>query len=900
MGAEPGIGGLSGMALIGGSSGLFGLSSSVLSQALTVRTGGGGTVSVNAPAPARDVNTLPPWDTRREQPTDEAALKAALSGGALIQSKGRYFDLESVPSDHKKLFALYQGLSKLATLARHAADKQTVDGQLAALNDRFQAGLDEVTTYVRETKLDGVTLLRGTKRASVEATVAVPRSTASYVGATAQRGAFDAPIAGLAGDEVFTIAIKKSNATTNVTVDLGLMGSTPRTIDNIASFINDTLAGQGFITRFKREKLEDGSFGFKIQGVSTEQLTFSASASTPALYIAGTSGSGSEQAGQVLKLNETGAAEPTLAFSKRIEGERGAVNARATKVDSQGNAYVLGTTESDLSDDTLIGRKDVYLRKYDSTGKLLWSRLLGASEKAEGFALAIDGQDNVVIAGRVDGDLTSQAVGGGGDSFVTKFNARGEEIFTRQIAPLREDGASALTIGADGAIYVGGYTKAAMSAGLTYGGGADAFVTKLTAGGSLLYHRQIGGTGDERTQALALASDGSLLIASAENGRGILRKFDAGAGTGAATWSLDLGALNGGAIGAIAVDGNAIYVGGTTGNPSLDAGGTASIAAPHNGGTDGFVMRIDDAGGSANAQYTTYIGTAGGDGIAGLAVKDGVVFAAGETRGALPGENRAGAVNGFAAKLDGASGNVDWLYQYGGRGGLSSAAAIAVDPNGTSVLGVLGLPRGTLDQTVSRLVTANSSVRAGTSFEIAVDGKPARKIRIDATETLRSLALKINSVLLLNGKASLTRSSDGDKLKIEAKEGTSFDLIAGPEGFDALTGLGLAPGKVINEGPKAETQSEDEAPQSKIIGLELDGRFGLATRKDAEEAVKEIDRALAQVRKAYRALTLDPLLEKMKKPAPTGPAPAFLREQLANYAAGLQRLQAGAPASVLL
>jgi hypothetical protein len=45
--------------------------------------------------------------------------------------------------------------------------------------------------------------------------------------------------------------------------------------------------------------------------------------------------------------------------------------------------------------------------------------LLGATDHADGFAVATDSKGNVVVAGRVDAPLTQSAVGGGQDAFVT-------------------------------------------------------------------------------------------------------------------------------------------------------------------------------------------------------------------------------------------------------------------------------------------------------------------------------------------------------------------------------------------------------------------------------------------------------------------------------------------------
>ena len=139
----------------------------------------------------------------------------------------------------------------------------------------------------------------------------------------------------------------------------------------------------------------------------------------------------------------------TTNFSEQITPETGIVDVRGSATDAQGNTYVVGTVTGDLGQGIVQGAQDVFLRKYDSAGHMIWSHLLGSSTRADGFAVAVDSSGNVAIAGRVTDRLTTSATGGGNDSFVSKYNANGDEIFTRQIAPVLDDQANALTFGAE-------------------------------------------------------------------------------------------------------------------------------------------------------------------------------------------------------------------------------------------------------------------------------------------------------------------------------------------------------------------------------------------------------------------------------------------------------------------
>jgi len=894
------------------------------------------TASATTSSRASDTVTVPPWDETKDTKSDSAKLVEALQTSNFITTSGNYFNTSDVSGDLKKLYTAYLALSKLQAIASKAAADGTISATLGGLDKTFQKGLSQIYDYLDAQTFDQLTLIDGEKRPSAKTALAVPRTLVpQYTTGVLVRGNYDDPLP-LSGTETFNVAVKKNGVTTNVAIDLSQV-SGPLNLDNVVAYINDQLAANNVVTRFARNKIDAGQFGLVINGVETETVTLSAASATPTVYVAGVSGSGSNAAGQVLRFNDNGSSA-AAGFTSRIEANDGltstevtgtdeygkattstittpisaASTANATAVDAQGNIFVVGTTQGTLANQTIKGSQDAYLTKYDSTGTILWTRLIGTSSSAEGFAVATDSSGNVVVAGRVDTELTGGSVGGGTDSFVTKFNSAGEEVFTYQISPLSDDGATSLTIGPDNSIYVGGYAKSAITSGTTYaGGGGDATVVKLSAAGKREWSREFGTAGVDQTRSLAIAADGNLLVATIENDHAVLRKFDSSTGSGSALWTVDLGALNGGSVGAIAVDGNAIYVGGASANANLNASGTASIVTPSSGGLDGFVSRIDDAGASASANFTTYIGTTSGDAVRGLAAAGGAVYVTGDTSGTLPGETKSGTLNGFVAKLD-SSGVTQWTEQYSGRNGVASGKALAVDTQGSSALDALGLPRGTLDLSDSQLLTANSSLRVGDYFEISINGKTASRITIKAGETMRSLATRLNALLLTKGKATTLSSSNGYQLLVSANAGNAITFIAGKEGSDALKSLGIAADTIVNESkpksknsddtPATTIKAEDLTPLNNYVALALDTRIDLTTKANAAKAQKEMESALRAIRLAYDTLTNGKFVPGTGKYAngnqTKGKVPAYLQAQLANYQAGLQRLTGGSSSSL--
>ena len=106
-------------------------------------------------------NDNPPWNT----PITPGAAQDAkvlsttnflntsnvpLSAGATSDSK--------MEQDNQKLFALYSAVNTLAYIAKMAQKGTATSGQLAGLNDRFQAGLAQVQKYLGTTSFNNFNL----------------------------------------------------------------------------------------------------------------------------------------------------------------------------------------------------------------------------------------------------------------------------------------------------------------------------------------------------------------------------------------------------------------------------------------------------------------------------------------------------------------------------------------------------------------------------------------------------------------------------------------------------------------------------------------------------------------------------------------------------------------------
>lgn len=900
------------------------------SQALASGPRPSGATAAAASGQARSEDVLPPWDPRGEITALETLRRSVLADGQFFDSTLSNFSSLDVSADEKQLFALHQGLRRLQSLTAEAAEKGVSDFDRNFLARRFNEGIAQLNGFFDEMELEGVSVLKGEELTKAESTLAISRGRSEYLGGIVHTGAFDAEVDNFQGAAAFTITVRKNGVDTDVAIDLADMGATPRTLDNVTGYINTQLENAGMLSRIERSRIgepdENGivpgnNWGLKVNGILTEKLSFSAASGAPAVWTAGISGDGDTAGGQLVKYVDL-ASGGTAAFAKRIEadptvtqtkGEDGETSTstasnpleiRATARGADGGIYVLGETSSAIDGQDPKGERDLVLMRYDTTGKRVWTRTLGAAGEASGAALAIDTSGNIIVAGSVSGAFGDSTALGGTDSLVAKFNADGVEQWAKRFGSNSDDQVNAVTVGDDGTVYVAGDTRSAIG-GVASQGGVDGYVRAFGADGATLYTRAAeAGAGTERAKATAMAADGGLLVASEVDGRAVLTKYAAGDdGTGAPAWTLDLGDTDGGRIGGLAVgaDGS-IYLSGAAG-----AGfAPGAIVDANQGGRDAVLVKISETGGgtAASVDYATFLGSAEDNSASAVSVADGKVYIAGKTSGALPGGVQVGERNAFAAGFDAATGAREWLQQTSGRGGLSQSAGVVVDPAGDSVLDRFGLPSGEVRYADSRVITARSSVREGDHFYVSVDGGRKRKISIDADETMRSLTFKLNAVLVLDGNADVRRSAEGDMLRIKPKEGVTLTFSAGSDGRDALKGLGLVEGAVTGKASLLDRDSETDSASPGVFALELPATMNIGTRDGALAASEALTKAQSMVQRAWRDLTMDPALKDLLNGPQAGrrggTVPAYLQSQLANYSAGLQRLNAGGGGSQTL
>ncbi|QGZ94812.1 hypothetical protein [Terricaulis silvestris] len=738
----------------------------------------------------------------------------------------------------------------------------------------------------------------------------------SFTGAQAATGVSD-DVAALLSDD--NVSITFSTVWGDRTVSASLQPGDPRTLESAALRLNEALASQGYDLGVAATALSGAGAGLRVvtgashtvRGVSNIALGASNNASTldaidstssaddpiGALGVAQRASRGAAvsetvpASSSLVAPSANGAAWfPGRAFDVSIGGGAKVATARAVATGADGAVYVLADLSGDSANRAIKGARDVALLKYDSAGKLAFTQMLGASQSASGFALAVSADGKVAVAGSVEGQLSGTTGKGGADSFVTVFDANGKEAWTARRGATSDDQALAIAFAPNGSLVVSGKTNSALGGQVALGQ-SDGYVRGYSPAGAELFTRQFGTGRDDAASALLVRDDGSggieIFTGGVEDNRGVLRRFTYSSSAGFATGATrDIGYFHGGAINAIAADGSSLYVGGEIGADRLTLGTAARGAVA---GKDGFVARLDTGLISTSLDRATYIGSSQDDAVKGLAIVGGQVYAAGTNGGVLVGAGSANAPQSFLTRLDGA-GDIDWSRTFTTAGGAMTMSSLAVDQSGASPLDILGLPRGVVASNQSAPLVDRNALRVGDEFRIGAEGRRMVTIRITEKDTLATLVNSITRAIGSAGRAEIVKENGVERLKISPRGEQAVRIDAGRADQNALPALGLAQGVVsVNTAGRGSI---------KTFGL---GIIAADLKLDSKESITrtkaELSAAISIVRQAYDTL-LNPnakeLTEEDKALAArrqaAGAAPEYYNAQLANYQAALARL----------
>lgn len=340
----------------------------------------------------------------------------------------------------------------------------------------------------------------------------------------------------------------------------------------------------------------------------------------------------------VAKLNADGSA---LVYSTYLGGS-GTESGNAIAVDGGGDVYVAGNTNSTdfptvnpfqpklKTGPSASHTLDGFIAKLDAGGSaLVYSTYFGGSDLDGISGIAVDRSGDAYVAGSTFSSdfptvnaLQASKPASPRSPFVAEFDAAGSALIYSTYLDgsngSQFDGADGIAVDGGGNAYVVGETSAtdfpttAKAFQRRNAGKSDAFISKLSAGGSaLVYSTYLGSSGEDGVEAIAVDPGGNAYVVGvtasgdfptvnplqaklAGNGDFFIAELDA-AGSGLIFSTFLGGSGPDGANAAIAVDpGGNIYIAGRT--DSSDFPTAHPVQANKAGGNDAFIAKINPSG----------------------------------------------------------------------------------------------------------------------------------------------------------------------------------------------------------------------------------------------------------------------------------------------------------------
>lgn len=300
--------------------------------------------------------------------------------------------------------------------------------------------------------------------------------------------------------------------------------------------------------------------------------------------------------------------------------------------------YFSGTVDFDagpgVSNLTSAGAYDIFIKKNDNNGNLVWVKRIGAVNNDVAFDIDLDPVNNVYLTGYFQGTAVDFDPGAGttnlnsggaanGGIFVLKLDLNGNYSWAVHMGGASFDQGYSLTVDNTGAVYTTGifqgtvdFDPGAGTFNLTSSGAFnDVFVSKLSSSGAFIWAASF--TGPEADAAYAIDLDGSNNVYISGNFRSTV-DFDPGAGTfnlnssgskdifvckldlgGAFQWAKKIGGTYDEDANAILVDGSSLYIAGKYQFACDFDPGAGLVYQGNNGGDDAFLCKLD-----LNGNYT--------------------------------------------------------------------------------------------------------------------------------------------------------------------------------------------------------------------------------------------------------------------------------------------------------
>lgn len=339
-------------------------------------------------------------------------------------------------------------------------------------------------------------------------------------------------------------------------------------------------------------------------------------------------------------------------WEKKLETESNDIG-RFIITDKNNNFYIVGETDGKLDDNISIGKRDVFIAKFNSDGQKQWLKQWGTSEDEFIHSLSINEDGDIYAIGKTSGSFDNYLNAGKYDIFLTKFNNTGDIQWTKQWGTNENDNVSFIKIINNNNIYITGWIFDG-SGGYTSSDKNDIFLIKINNENEefikqwTTLNMVIDVTINNNEEVYVISDTESLSDENSDIKKNniLLTKFNI---KGEEQWKNNMGSSGSDGAYSLITRNRNIYITGKT---------RGSFAGSSNKGeTDAFLAKFDDKG---DKLWIKQWGTSEMDTGQSIVIdSNGNAFVSGETMGSFDGYENESISDVFLSKFD-KDGNKLW------------------------------------------------------------------------------------------------------------------------------------------------------------------------------------------------------------------------------------------------
>jgi len=174
-----------------------------------------------------------------------------------------------------------------------------------------------------------------------------------------------------------------------------------------------------------------------------------------------------------------------------------------------------------------------FLAKYSSEGKIIWAKSAGTNSYQSGNSIAIDNENNIYVTGYFDNytitfdDIVlTNTKPGYSNIFLVKFNSSGKAVWAKNVTGVGNCSGEAVTTDKEGNIYLAGnYDGKNLTIGsvtltntVSNGFNSDIYIAKFNSSGDVLWVKGAGSNSIDEAKKIAIDTNGSIYLSGVFQG----------------------------------------------------------------------------------------------------------------------------------------------------------------------------------------------------------------------------------------------------------------------------------------------------------------------------------------------------------------------------------------------